>query len=298
MASPLSPLVFFGSDDFSLASLEALHLAEWPIKAVVTKPDSPSGRGRKLTAPVTKVWAEEHGIPVLQPEKLSDAEPKLNNFGVQFGVVASYGKIIPDQILNLFPLGLINVHPSLLPSYRGPAPIEAAILNGDSQTGVSIMLLTTKMDAGPIYAQETRALSGTETQSELYDELGKRGAGLLVKVLPKIVSGALKAQAQDESQANITKLIQKSDGLIDWSLPAVEIEQQIRAFLTWPGSRTTLFGKDVTITAAHVESESEDCPPGKCLHISTGKGCLVIDKLKPAGGREISAAEFLAGIRY
>jgi methionyl-tRNA formyltransferase len=297
MANPVKPLIFFGSDDFSLAALEALYQAGWPIEAVVTKPDSTAGRGRKLTSPVTKVWAEEHSIPVLQPEKLSDAEPKLNNFRVQLGVVASYGKIIPDSVFDLFPLGLINVHPSLLPKYRGPSPIEAAILNGDSQSGVSIMLLNPEMDAGPIFAQINLPLSGKETQPELYDQLGKRGAELLIDVLPAIVSEELKPQPQDENLVSFTKLIQKSDGQIDWSQPAEQIEREIRAYLGWPGSRTQLFEKDVTITAAHVESENEVCPPGKCLHMSTGQGCLVIDKLKPAGGREMTAAEFLAGIR-
>jgi methionyl-tRNA formyltransferase len=294
---PYPPIIFFGSDNFSLPSLQALHETGWQIKAVITKPDSPSGRGRQLTSPPTKTWAEQHDIPVLQPENLRDTEPKLSQYSVQLGVVASYGKIIPDSVLGLFSLGLVNVHPSHLPKYRGASPIEAAILNGDATTGVTLIKLTSEMDAGPRYVYASGGGSPRLlNQSELYDNLAKLGAEELVHHLPYISAGRLLPKPQ-RGNPTYTHLISKSDGQIDWSRPAEQIERQIRAYLTWPGSRTNLFGKDVIITVAHVEVEGEACPPGKCLHISTGQGCLVIDKLKPAGGREMTAAEFLAGIR-
>lgn len=303
-ASLRPPVVFFGSDNFSLPSLAALHRAGWEIKAVVTKPDSPAGRGRRLTPPHAKVWAQEHGIAILQPEKLTEITDELNSFGVQLGAVASYGKLIPDKILDIFPLGLINVHPSLLPKYRGPAPIEAAILNGDAETGVSIMRVTHEMDAGPVYAQETVPLTGRETQPELYDQLAKIGAELLEEALPGIAAGHLEARPQNDKLAVTTSLIQKADGQIDWAQPAGQIERQIRAYLSWPGSRTELFGREILLTGAHaVPSDNPELEPGAAervdgaIRVQTGSGTLCLDRLKPAGGREMNAKEFLSGIR-
>lgn len=304
MASQFPPIVFFGSDNFSLPLLAALQAAGWEIQAVITKPDSRAGRGRQLTAPPTKVWAAERGISVLQPDKLSEAEPKLNHFGVQMGVVASYGKIIPDKVLDLFPLGLINVHPSLLPKYRGPSPIEAAILNGDTETGVSMMRLTPQMDAGPVFAQETMKLNGTETQPQLYDQLAAAGARLLTANLPAITTGELQPTPQDEQKVTVTRLIEKADGQIDWTKPAAQIERQIRAYLTWPGSRTSLFGREVLLTLAHtLPGHDPQLAPGTAeqaaglIIVQTGNGTLCVDRLKPAGSREMTARQFLAGLR-
>ena len=293
MLNDMKPLVFFGSDNFSLPILKALVESGWPIKAVVTKTDKPSGRGQRLSSPPVKALADERDIPVLQPIKLGEAVTELSNYGVQYGVVASYGRIIPDSVLELFTGGLINVHPSLSPKYRGPAPIEAAILNGDSETGISIMRLATQMDAGPIYSQEVFKLTGRETRPQLYQVLAELSAKLLLEMLPSIVSGQLQPKPQDDTKATTVKLFKKEDGKINWTLPADQIDRQIRALLGWPGSQCNLLGTDVTITAAHIPLKDE--PLAKQLSHPTGSGLLIIDHLKPAGKREMTGSEFLAG---
>ena len=282
----MQPLIFFGSDEFSLPVLRALVEAGWPVAAVVTKADRPAGRGRAVISPPIKQFADQNHIPVLQPEKLRDVNDELTTFGVQSGVVASFGKIIPDSTLEIFTGGLINIHPSLLPKYRGPSPIEAAILNGDKATGVTLMKLESQMDAGPIYVQERVPLKGSETQVTLYQQLAGIGAQLLLKHLPDTISGKLEPTAQDDAQATYVQLIKKEDGQVDWTKSAKDIEQQIRAYSIWPGSRTELFGREVIITAAHVAQPDE--PTAKLLTHESADGTLVIDRLKPAGKREMT----------
>jgi methionyl-tRNA formyltransferase len=219
-----------------------------------------------------------------------------------FAVLAAFGKIIPQRIIDLFSIGIINIHPSLLPRYRGSTPIESAILNGDTETGVSLMQIVAEMDAGPVYAQIRLPLNGAEQKQELYEKLSTLGAQSLISNLPQILDGTHDATAQnvDIEQVSFSKTIAKTDGQIDWQKPAIQLEREVRAYLGWPGSSTTLFDRDIRITKARVIDESGVpgiVKPGKELIVYCGMQALQIEGLKPAGKREMMAHEFLAGIR-
>lgn len=292
-------IIFFGTEEFSATSLRALIEAGFTIAAVVTKPDSKKGRGHKLVAPTVKIIADAHGIPVWQPEKLRDITEGIKKLQPVTGVLVSFGKIIPQSTIDLFTSGIINVHPSPLPKYRGPSPIESAIVNGDDTTGVSIMQLSAAMDAGPVYSFVSHLLTGTETQPELYETLGKVGATELVRVLPQIMTGELLPTPQDESAATYCQLIQKKDGVIDWTKPAEQIAREIRAYKTWPGSRTTIGNVDVIITSARA-TECTGLPTSTDDHLSLPCGdqwCLDIEWIKPIGKKEMPIQAFLAGYK-
>ena len=237
----MSPVVFFGTEDFSLYSLKTLIEAGFPVVAVVTKPDTKRGRDRALTQPAVKSYAEEHGVLVLQPSNLSDITQYIGSLSSPVGVLASYGKIIPQSILDLFSPGIINIHPSLLPKYRGPSPIEAAIEHRDSHTGVSIMKLVAKMDAGPIYTQAPYALDQTESKPELYNTLGLMGANLLAHTLPSIVDGSLQPTPQNESEATYCPLLSKKESLLAPNkIPPGDVETRTPAHLGVPRTRLTI----------------------------------------------------------
>lgn len=227
---------------------------------------------------------------------------ELRTHESKLAVLAAYGRIIPQNVLDEFPLGIINVHPSLLPLYRGPTPIEQAILDGVSKTGVSIMRLTAGMDEGPIYKQKTLHLRGDESKTELMNNLQLVGSKLILELLPNIVEGKIKPRSQPHpNRASYTKLLTKNDGKIDWLKPAEEIERQIRAFVGWPQSYTKIGNLDLIITKASVIDK--DGPAGKLeiednnLLIYCGKKALRTENLKPAGKKEMSASAFLAGYR-
>ncbi len=291
MNTPTDRLIFFGTDQFSVPTLQALLEAGFKVVGVVTRPDALVGRGRKLTPPPVKELAQRHHIPVLQPLKLAEAEDQIAKLKPDAGVVVAYGRIIPPSIMSRFAKGIINIHGSLLPKYRGASPIEATILNGDSVAGVSLIKINERMDAGEVYALCPIQLTGRETRPQLYDALSQFGARQLVAHLPSILGGRLSGKPQDDSQASYVSLITKEAGQLDLSKPAIQLEREVRAYLGWPGSRTTLASTEVTITAAHVASEA----PAKELAIATSQGYLVIDQLKPAGKREMTGREFLAG---
>ena len=297
----MNSIVFFGTEDFSLITLRTLVEANLPVAAVVTKPDSPKGRGHHLTQPIVKIYASEHGIPVWQPTKLSEITDNIKELNNPVGVLVSFGKIIPQSIIDMFDPGIINVHPSLLPKYRGPSPIETAILNGDEETAVSIMQLSAAMDAGPVYGYAPLALTGTETRAELYDRLGELGAQTLLRLLPLIMNGEVTGQPQDDSSASYCKLITKTDGLSDWNKPALRIQREIRAYAGWPQSRTTLGGIDVIIISAQVKSGT--ATPGEVvindngLVVGTAENLLSIDIIKPLGKKEMPISAFLSGYR-
>jgi methionyl-tRNA formyltransferase len=294
------PIVFFGTEDFSVPTLELLIADGYTVAAVVTKPDSKRGRGQQMTQPAVKVIAEQHGIPVLQPQKLSEITDFVQSLGAPVGILVSYGKIIPQSIIDLFVPGIINIHPSLLPLYRGPSPVETAVLHGDRQTGVSIMQLSAAMDAGPVYVQESIQLEGTETISALYSTLSTKGNELLARILPAIVDGTLHPTPQHNDAATYCQLIKKSDGVIDWHTSAAHIERQIRAYHDWPGSRTTLGSVDVIVTKAHVVT-IDPKPAGTIertgdnLVVHTSSNGLAIDALKPVGKKEMPVQAFLSG---
>ncbi|HUD11266.1 MAG TPA: methionyl-tRNA formyltransferase [Candidatus Saccharimonadia bacterium] len=293
-------LIFFGTDAFSLPSLVKLIAEKWHIVAVVTKPDSRMGRGRELSAPAVKKLAVSANIQVLQPARLSEIEGELRSLRPDAGIVVAYGKIIRPAILDLFPKGLVNVHASLLPKYRGASPIEAAIKNGDEVTGVTLMKLDHGMDTGPTYAADKLQLAGTETRPDLYAKLAEMGAKLLSGKLPAILSGNIVSIPQDSAQASHVGLIKKADGRVDWTKPADAIEREIRAYLGWPGSYTKINGTPVTITASHISPKDGEpgtayISPSSELAVYANMSSLIIDRLTPAGKREMTGIEFLAG---
>lgn len=292
MTNTSSTIIFFGTDDFSLTSLTALVEAGYPIAAVVTKPDTKQGRGHKLTPPVVKVFAEQHHIPVWQPEKLRDITADIKALGSPVGILSSYGKIIPKSTIDLFHPGIINIHPSLLPSYRGPTPIETAIAHGDSKTGVSIMQLAAGMDDGPVYTASEHPLSGTETSPELYQTLAMSGAHLLLETLPSIINGELTPTPQNEADATYTHLLQKEEAwLAPTKLTAKEAEQRVRAFLAFPKTKITIEEHTVVVTKAHVTNQKESA-----LDIACSDGnYLSIDEVIAPSGRRMSASDFARG---
>lgn len=287
-------LVFFGTEDFSAASLTALINSDFDVVAVVTKPDSPRGRNRVMTPPLVKIIAEEAGIPVLQPQKLDHGAIKeLKKFLPAAGVLVSYGKILPQKLLDMFTPGIINVHPSLLPKYRGPSPIEAAIVNGDEVTGVTIMQLIDRMDAGPIYLQHRHHLNGSETKPELYSALAEIGADLLKDNLASIISGDLPPKEQQDEYASYCSLLKKEDGLMDVEHKTAEqLEREVRAYLGFPKSRLNYHGFELIVTETQVaEHPTDDDLVVECAH----ETYLQIIKLTAPSGKTMSGKEFLRG---
>lgn len=287
-------LVFFGTEDFSLPSLQRLIEHGFTVLAVVTKPDSARGRSKELIAPAVKRYATAQNIPVLQPDKLGEYEQRLRELGADAAVLVSYGKILPERILDVFgPIGIINVHPSLLPRYRGPSPIEAAIVNGDKETGVSIMQLTAGMDEGPVFAQKTIPLNGTETRPTLSVYLAEEGASYLVTTLPDILSGKLSAVPQQNSDVSYTSLLTKELGILNpLTDTAHALERKVRAYLQYPKTRLTLHYIEVIVTSAKVVEGSSSAPlVVECM----GQTYLSVDELIAPSGKRMSADAFVRG---
>lgn len=297
MPHTLKTIVFFGTDEFSAVSLRELIERGFNIGAVVTKPDSRKGRGRELQASLVKQIALQNNIPIWQPLKMVEIAEPLEALTKKTGqkptgVLVSYGKIIPQSIIDLFEPGIINVHPSLLPKYRGPSPIESAILNGDTETGVSIMQLSAAMDAGPIYKQVFFSLKDTETAPELEAKLAALGAQELVTILPSIMNGSLQPQAQDDSLASYCKLLSKDDSILNIeTLTAEQAERRVRAYIAYPKTKVTITGHLVVITKAHIASARNSILDIEC---SDGQ-FLSVDELISPSGRAMDAKAFLNG---
>ncbi len=286
-------IVFFGTDDFSLVALQGLIESGYNIAAVVTKPDSKSGRGQTLQPSVVKKLALQHNIPVWQPLKVSEINENIKSLGDVAGVLSSYGKIIPETTINLFSPGIINIHPSLLPLYRGPSPIESAIKNGDKQTGVTIMQLTAGMDSGPIYGQIVHELSGNENRIDLYKTLASAGSATLLQLLPTILSNpSIIPSPQDDSKAVYCSLLSKDDA---WLKPdhttVVQAERLVRAYLGFPKTKIDILDRTLIITKSHIASEQKSPLDIKCI----GGDYLSIDELVAPSGRTMSARDFLNG---
>lgn len=288
---PSKTILFFGTDSFSVSALRHLIEAGYSIGAVITKPDTKSGRGQKVTPPAVKVLAEQHAIPVWQPTRLDEITNDIAAFDQPVGVLSSFGRIIPQHIIDMFTPGIINVHPSLLPAYRGPSPIETAILNGDRQTGASIMLLSAAMDAGPVYVQASYPLTGIETQPELYEQLADFGSSLLIQHLPHILDGTLLPTPQ-LGDVTYTHLLQKSDAVVDpLAYKAATLARKVRAHLVYPKTKLTLLGQPVTITAASASPVQTSS-----LDVICGDGeFLVISELIGPSGRRMTGHDFLNG---
>jgi len=298
-------LVFAGTPEFALVSLQALVRAGHNVVAVYTQPDRPAGRGRKLTASPVKRYAMEHGVRVMQPASLRDdaAARDLEALNPDVLIVAAYGLILPQNVLDVPQFGCLNVHASVLPRWRGAAPIQAAILAGDESTGVSLMRMTAGLDCGPVYCDSRIAIGEHETAGELHDRLAALGGELLVARLASILDGDLTATEQDESLATYAAKISKQDAELDWSLPADELQRRIRAYNPAPGSyffaESNAESLRIKVWQASVVPELDEVP-GTFFQYDTdgivmacGQGGLRLESLQAPGKRRVSAHEFV-----
>lgn len=297
-------ILFFGSSEFAIPSLEILIKKKWRVVGVVTQPDRPRDRKKILSPTPVKAFAKKKKLKILDLESLKSqtARDKIMSASADIAIVASYGQIIPESILNAARLGFINIHPSLLPKYRGPAPIQYAILNGERTTGISVMLLDDKMDHGPIIAQEASSIALDDDYITLHNRLAQQAAKLLADALPDWILGNLTIRPQDEKQATYTKLLSKEDGRIFWKTNARSIIQKIRAFTPWPSAWTTLEGKRVKITKAETADIILSLNPGelrvapKILYVGAGNQTAIkILTLQPEGRKEMLVETFLRG---
>ncbi len=302
-------IIFFGTSEFAVPVLKALLTTPYSLLSVVTVPDQPSGRKRVMTPPPAKLAADKLGLTILQPASLKDDQffEAFKSLNPDLCVVAAYGKIIPQRYLEIPPHGFINIHPSLLPKYRGPTPVQSAILNGDKDTGVTIMIVDKDMDHGAILAQVKSEISKVESYKELHDRLALIGAQLLVKSIPGYINGDIKPQEQDHSQATFCKMYTREDAKIDWSKPGEQIFNQIRALNPEPGTWTTWNNKSLNIKSAALLSTHYSLltthSPGTVaimdneIVVATGtKNCYIALKvIQLEGKRDTDPQSFVSG---
>jgi methionyl-tRNA formyltransferase len=302
--------VFAGTPGFAQAVLHALVQAGMAPVLVLTRPDRPAGRGRKLTPSPVKRYAMEQGIPVSQPESLKQPSQVAQLYEVKPGaiVVAAYGLIFPPEILGLPAHGCINVHASLLPRWRGAAPIQAAILNGDRETGISLMRMERGLDTGPVYVQQTLAIQAGETAGSLQDRLAVLGGELLTRYLPEILDGRLEALPQDDRLASFARKIDKDAARLDFRLQASELERRVRAYNPEPGAWFMLDGERVKCWAAETVAAgaspgADSSPAGtiiaagrRGLDIACSQGIIRLLELQRPGRRRVTASQFVAGL--
>ncbi len=299
-----SRIAFFGSPPDAVPALEALVSAGHEIAAVYTRPDRPAGRSRQLRPTAVKVAAESLGLRVETPGGLrqESVQQQLRDLNADAFVVVAYGRILPAEVLSIPRLGTLNIHPSLLPRHRGPSPVATAILDGEPETGVTLMLLDEGMDSGPLLAQsEPVTLNGTERTSELTARLFGVGAQMLPETLSALGAGSLEPVPQDESKVTITSLIEKSDGEVDWQQSAARIERMTRAFDPWPGAFTSFKGRNLKLIEAGISSDVTRSAPGQAsvrdrrLFVSTGDGELELTTVQPEGKKPMPARDFING---
>jgi methionyl-tRNA formyltransferase len=298
-------LVFMGTPDFAAASLEALLRSDDSVVGVVTQPDRPKGRGHILTPSPVKLLAQREQIPLLQPFKMKEPEflHALAGWKPDLIAVAAFGRILPPVILSLPPRGCINVHGSLLPKYRGAGPIQWAIINGETETGITTMVMDEGMDTGAMLLQEAVPITPDDTAGTLSPRLAEMGGRLLVETIAQLKAGTLVPRPQDTSQATLAPLLKKEDGVIDWALPAIALGNRVRGLSPWPGAYTTVAGgNNLTIWRALALPGPVTKPPGaivalsnKAIHVATGDGILAVMELQPANSRRMAVAQYLAG---
>jgi methionyl-tRNA formyltransferase len=296
-------IVFMGSPDFAAIALKRLA-QDFNVVGVVTQPDRRGGRGKKLLSPPVKILADELEIPTIQPRRIrdDDAMDALRRFAPDLIVVAAYGQILRPELLELPCYGCINIHGSLLPRWRGAAPIQASILAGDAETGITIMLMDKGIDTGDMLLKRAIPIADDDTAGTLFDKLAPLGADLLVETLPKYLSGEIKPQPQPEEGSTYAKMLKKEDGRLDFSQSAEELERRIRAFSPWPGTFFEWEGAPLKVHRAHVDRRKS---PGNGIKlkvegvpaIGTGAGVLVLDQIQPAGKKPMDGKSFLAGGR-
>ena len=303
-------VIFMGTPEFAVPSLEYLILNQYEVVAVYTQPDRPAGRGRSLASPPVKRAALAWELPVVQPVNLRRPEvvTQLASFHPDVIVVAAYGQILPRAVLDVPGYGCINIHPSLLPRFRGASPVAAAILAGDEFTGVSIMLMDAGLDTGPVLARAQIPVSGQDTTGSLTAKLSLISAKLLLEVLSRWSRGELTPQPQDEAKATYCDSISKEESEIDWNLPAIDIWRQVRAFQPWPECYTIWQGRQLKIIEAVLLAAEANLEVGRVVALTptregseaafgvrTGDGILGVSKVQLEGKRAMSAAEFLRG---
>jgi methionyl-tRNA formyltransferase len=295
-------VVFMGSPEFAVACLRAL-LTQHEVALVVSQPDKPAGRGGQLTKPAVKVAAQELGLSVIQPRSAKTGELRdvLVQSGAELAVVVAYGKILPRPVLEALPRGCINVHGSLLPKYRGAAPVQWSVIHGERETGVSIMQLDEGMDTGPVFLERRVAIDPDETAGELLERLAPVGAQALLEVIASIAAGTAHAVAQDHANASNAPMLSKIDGAIDFGQPAAAAAARIRGVDPWPGAYAMLRGQIVKLFRARPVS-GETAAPGTVLaieptgvHVAAADGAVVIRELQAAGRKRMAAAQFAAG---
>ncbi|HEX2034952.1 MAG TPA: methionyl-tRNA formyltransferase [Chloroflexota bacterium] len=300
--------VFFGTPDFAATVLRRLLAADSPVEiaGVVTQPDRPVGRSARPVPPAVKVLAAEHGLPVLQP--LAVRRPAfltaLQRLRPKLGILAAYGRILPPDVLAAAPHGFLNVHASLLPRWRGAWPVGAAIMAGDTETGVSIMRMDEGMDTGPVLTQRAEPIDSHDTTATLEPRLAALGAELLVQTIPGYLTGQVTARPQDDRRATYCTMVRKADGLIDWRKPATALEPFIRAMQPWPVAWTTWEGKQLRILAARPVPQG-GAPPtpglvvphGKGAAVVTGAGLLALEQVQLEGRSAVPVAAFVNGYR-
>ncbi len=301
-----------GTPEFAVPCLQALIDSHHEVVGVFTNPDRPSGRGKKLTPSPVKALASAHDIPVYQPQRVrknEEALQTLEDFAPDLVVVAAYGQILPQAILDVPPMGCLNVHASLLPEYRGAAPINWCIVRGEKEAGITIMQMELGLDTGPMYLKDSVPVDEMMTAQQLHDSLSVLGAPLLLHTIEGIQRGELEATPQDDELASWAPMIKKSDGLIDWTKSATEIANLIRGFNPWPGTYTFFFSEDATqgarfklhLAKAHEDAHT-DASPGEVIEASSGKlvvacgqGAVELLRLQAPGKKAMSAADVLNG---
>ena len=297
-------VVFMGTPEFAVPSLEMLLKSDDEVVGVVTQPDRPKGRGQQLSPSAVKVIAQREQLPLLQPTKMKDPGfvAELSAWKPDLIAVAAFGRILPPAILVLPPRGCINVHGSLLPKYRGAGPIQWALINGETETGITTMLMDEGMDTGAMLLQESMAIRPDDTAGTLSPRLGELGGRLLIETLAQLKAGTLTPRVQDHSQATMAPLLRKEDGLINWAMSATSIANRIRGLSPWPGAYTFLKGERWTICRATVDDGATKASPGQiiaitkdAMHVATGRGALAIRELQPANSRRMPVAQYLTG---
>lgn len=295
-----------GTPEFAVPTLEALAQSRHPIVAVVTQPDRAKGRGRKLTAPPVKVVAERLGREVIQPATLKTAvlAERIQSLNPDFFVVVAFGKILPQSLLSLPRIGAVNIHASLLPRYRGPAPMQWAIINGEQTTGVTTMFMDQGLDTGDILLSAPTEITPDDTAATLHDRLARMGADLLMQTLDAFADGSVRPIPQDHDRATYAPLLAKADGRIQWSLPAGRIANFVRGLAPWPGAFTFHGRTRLKILTAGPLSTETDAAPGTVvqgfsdeLRVAAGKGLLRVTRIQGPSGKQLPVVEFLRGYR-
>lgn len=299
-------IVYMGTPDFAVEPLEAIIKAGYEVAAVVTQPDKQKGRGKEVKMTPVKECALRHGIPVFQPVKIKEPEAvaELEKYQADLFVVAAFGQLLSEEILNMPEYGCINIHASLLPAYRGAAPIQWAVLNGEKESGVTIMQMDKGLDTGDMLLKRSVELSPKETGDSLHDELMHLGAELIVEALPKLEKGELVPEKQKDELSSYAKKLTKAMGQIDWSKDAVSLERWIRGLNSWPSAYTFFGGKTLKIWEAQVAEENgaQKAEPGQVVSVSRegftvacGQGALQILSLQLEGKKRVLTREFLLG---